>query len=204
MGIFSFFRGIITNFYVTFKEASTEAKRTTGFTACKLDYITDSGVWELMGYFTKDRRYFKPKGIDRLIRVTKIYPYNGTSQKIYVYDKNCDSVELGRIPQRLPKNYQQSIKKKRIALDKLIKETKDPELRQMAIDSTSFADYEIPGASVLASYAFDLVEYVDMRFIQGVNRGRMLLMLIISFLIGGTIFSFVTALLLLSLASGSG
>jgi len=204
MGIIQGLFGIVRNTYVAYKEASTEAKISTGFATAKCHYITDQGVWEMSGHYSKDRMFFKPKGIDRLFRVSGKYPFNGSGSILYCYDKNCDTIKMGDPPKPLAKEIQDALKKRRDDTIESLKSLEATEKREKALESLSFADYTIKGADKLSSFAQDLMDNVDLRFIQGVSRSKVVLLLIIGVLIGFIMGSIGASVVVLALLSGGG
>jgi len=202
MGLMQGLISIIRNTYIAYKEASSEAKISTGFASAKCHYITDQGSWEMSGQFSKDRKFFKPKGIDRLFRVMGRYPFNGSDTIIYCYDKTVDTVDFKNIPQKLDPDLRVNLEKKREDTLKALESLEDLDKREKALESLSFADYSIKGADVLSSFAQDLIDNVDLRFIQGVSRSKVILLLIIGVLIGFIMGSVGGSVIVLALMSG--
>jgi len=202
MGLIQALIGIVRNTYVAYKEASSEAKISTGFSTAKCHYITDQGAWEMSGHFSKDRMFFKPKGIDRLFKVCGKYPFNGSETIIYCYDKTVETVRLGDLPKLLPADLKEKLERKREETLESLKSLENLDKREKALESLSFADYSIKGADKLSGFAQDLMDNVDLRFIQGVSRSKVILLLIIGVLIGFIMGSVGGSVIVLALMSG--
>jgi len=202
MGLIQALIGVVRNTYIAYKEASSEAKISTGFATAKCHYITDQGSWEMSGHFSKDRKFFKPKGIDRLFKVHGKYPFNGSETIIYCYDQTVETVKIGDSPQFLPADLKEKLERKREDTLEALKSLENLDKREKALESLSFADYSIKGADKLSGFAQDLMDNVDLRFIQGVSRSKVILLLIIGVLIGFIMGSVGGSVIVLALMSG--
>jgi hypothetical protein len=196
--------GIVKGTMVAAGEARKEAKMASGFKSIPALYVTDSGIWHTLAVYSKDRRFLQPKGIERLWRVKKSYPLDGGSPVVILYDKHVDSLDLAQPPKVM---HPDKIALLKGANDQLIHDATcldDPIKRQEALEAVSFADFSIPGAEELSSFGEDIANNTDMRFVQGVSRGKVILILAVGFLAGMLLGGIIVGVLVLSLTMGSG
>lgn len=205
MWIISAVWDLLKSTWVSYDIARKEVKFASGFETANCEFITDYGkIYPFSGTFTKDRLYFKPKGIDRLIKADSIYDRGGVPT-LYVHARNCESLKIGKIPEKLPKTVFQALENRQLELKAEISQSQNEDMRKNALEAISFADYGILGADVLSSYACTIMDNIDLlRYAEGLNRGRILLLVLLGFLVGLIIGGIVMAVILLVLSQRGG